>query len=221
MCAAGLDHVRVERSLHEPPDVAERAGLLLEDADELLADALPLLLGILDPREPREKAILRVHVDERNVEVPAERLDHLLSFVLTQETVVDEHAGQLIADGLVHEQRRDGRVDAAGEGAQHALGADLGPNALSLLLDDCGRRPRRRRPGSVVKEVLQDVLPVRRVHDFGMELHAVEGARGRLERGDRRRRRARDHNRVRGWRDDGIAMGHPNRLLARRVVEQP
>ena len=40
--AARLDHVRVERSLHEPVHVAELARLVLEDADELLADDLAL-----------------------------------------------------------------------------------------------------------------------------------------------------------------------------------
>src|SRR5262249_7136921 len=39
---AGLDHVRVERPLHEPPDLAELARLVLEDADELLSDPLAL-----------------------------------------------------------------------------------------------------------------------------------------------------------------------------------
>ena len=49
--AAGLDDVRVERPLDEERDVAELPGLLLEDADELLADDLPLLLRI--GRRPR------------------------------------------------------------------------------------------------------------------------------------------------------------------------
>src|SRR5206468_12310058 len=44
--AARLDHVRIERSLHEVADVTERARLLLEDADELLSDDLALLLWV-------------------------------------------------------------------------------------------------------------------------------------------------------------------------------
>ena len=55
--AARLDHVRVERPLDEEADVAELARLLLEDADELLADDLPLLLGVGDAGEPREEAL--------------------------------------------------------------------------------------------------------------------------------------------------------------------
>ena len=48
--AARLDHVGVERPLDEPGHVAELARLLLEDADELLADPLALLLGVADAR---------------------------------------------------------------------------------------------------------------------------------------------------------------------------
>ena len=60
--------------------------------------------------------------------------------------------------------------------------ADLRADALDLLLDHGGGRPRGRRAGDLVEEVLQHVHPVRRVHDLGMELHAVERALGRLER---------------------------------------
>ena len=49
--ATGLDHVRVERALDEEADVAELAGLLLEDADELLPHDLALRLGIGDARQ--------------------------------------------------------------------------------------------------------------------------------------------------------------------------
>ena len=116
--AAGLDHVRVERPLHEEAHVAEPPRLLLEDADELLADDLPLLLRVVDAREPLEEPLLRLDVHERDVEVPVERLDDLLGLVLAQQPVVDEDARELVADRLVDEQRRDRGVDAAAQRAQ-------------------------------------------------------------------------------------------------------
>ena len=189
--AAGLDHVRVERALDEEADVAELAGLLLEDADELLAHDLALRLRVADAGELREEPLLRAHVHERHVEVAAEGLDDLLRLVLAHEAVVDEHARQLVADRLVDEQRGDGGVDAAGEAADDALRADLGPDPLDLLLDHRGRRPARRRPGDLVEEVLQDLLPVRGVHDLRVELDAVEAPAHVLEGGDRRRRTTR------------------------------
>ena len=191
LAAARLDDVRVERPLDEEAHVAELSRLLLEDADELLADDLALLLRVGHAGEPAEEALLRLHVDERHVEVAAERLDDLLGLVLAQQAVVDEDARELVADGLVHEQRRDRRVDAARERAEHALGADRGADARDLLLDHRSGRPGRRRAGDLVEEVLEDLLAVRRVHDLGMELDAVELALAILERRDRRRRRAR------------------------------
>ena len=62
--------------------------------------------------------------------------------------------------------------------------ADLRADALDLLLDHGGGRPRRRRAGDVVEEVLQQLLAVRRVHDLRVELDAVEAA---LRRPRRRR----------------------------------
>ena len=188
---ARLDHVRVERPLDEEANVAELARLLLEDADELLADPAPLLLGLVDPLEPREEALLGVDVHERHLEVAAEGLGHLLGLVRPHEAVVDEDARQLVADRLVDEQRRDGGVDAARQRAQHALRPDLGADPLDLLLDHRRRRPGRRRAGDPVEEVLQHVLPVRRVPHLGVELDAVQPALRVLERRDRRRRRPR------------------------------
>ena len=220
LAATRLDDVGVERPLDEEADVSEAARLLLEDADELLADDLALLLRIGDAGEPREEPLLRLHVDERDVEVAAEGLDDLLGLVLAQQAVVDEDAGELVADRLVHEKRGDGGVDAARERAEHALRADRGADPRDLLLDDCGGSPRRRRTGDLVEEVLEDVLPVRRVRDLGMELDAVQPSGPILEGGDRRRRRAGRDLGARGWSRHRVAMAHPHGLLGREVVEE-
>ena len=45
---------------------------------------------------------------------------------------VDEDGRELVADGLVDEGGRDGRVDAPREGAQHLTRADLGADRLDL-----------------------------------------------------------------------------------------
>src|SRR5439155_19808480 len=98
--AARLDHVRVERALHEPLDVPEFSRLVLEDADELLPDPHALLLWIGDAGEPLEEALLCGDVHERHAETVAERLDDLRRLVPAQQPVVDEDAGELVADRL-------------------------------------------------------------------------------------------------------------------------
>ena len=78
--------------------------------------ALRLVSGSVTPRELGEEALLGVDGDERDLEVVAERGDDLLALVLAHQAVVDEDAGQLVADRAVHEQRGDARVDAAATG---------------------------------------------------------------------------------------------------------
>ena len=107
LAPAGLDHVGVERSLDEVADTRQLCRLLLEDADELGADQFALALRLADALEALEKALLGVDRDERDLEGVAEGSDHLLALVLSHQAVIDEDAGQLVADRAVDEQRRD------------------------------------------------------------------------------------------------------------------
>ncbi len=92
---------------------ASLPGLVLEDADELGADDLPLGLGVSLARELREEALLGVDVDELDPQLLAEGLDDLLALALSHQAVVDEDAGELIADRPVDERRGSCRVDPA------------------------------------------------------------------------------------------------------------
>ena len=81
---------------------------------------LRLSSGSATPCEPGEEARAGIDGDQRDVVMAAEQIDHLARLVLAQQAMIDEDAGELIADRLVDQQRRDGRVDAAGEPADHA-----------------------------------------------------------------------------------------------------
>jgi hypothetical protein len=105
--------------------------------------------------------------------------------------VIDEDAGQLLADRLVDEQRGDGAVDAAREAADHALAADLRADSLDLLLDHGRRGPGRDRAGDPVEEVLQDIAMPWGVCTTSGGTGRRRAALGRLERGDRRSPRSR------------------------------
>ena len=84
-------------------------------------NSVPMILrlasGSLTPCELVEEAVLGLDGHERDLERVAERRDDLVALVLAHQAVVDEDAGQLVADRLVDEQRRHARVDAAGEPA--------------------------------------------------------------------------------------------------------
>ena len=80
-------------------------------------------------------------------------------------------------------------------------------------MDQSPRQPATRRD-----EVLEQGLAVRRVHDLGMELHAVDAPGVVGDRGERRGVRGRDHAKAGRQRDDLVAVAHPH-LLARAGLE--
>ena len=137
-----------------------------------LADGLALDLGVGDAFERADEEVLRLHVDERDVVAVAEQRDDLLGFRLAHQAVIDEHAGELIADGLVDQHRRHGRIDAAGQAADHPAGADLRADALDGLVAERLHGPVAAAAGDVAHEVADQLRAVRRVHHLRMELHA-------------------------------------------------
>ena len=155
------------------------------------------------------------------MEAIAKRGDDLLALVLAHQAVVDEHAGQLLADRAVDEQRGHGRIDPARQPADHAPVTDLVADAGDLLVHDRGRRPRPRAAADVLQERRQHTLAVGRMDHLGVELDPVDVALDVLEGRDRRRGRRRQRGEARRRRVDGVAVRHPARLLGRRAGQQP
>ena len=120
----------------------------------------------------------------------AEQADDLLGLVGAHQAVVDEHAGQLVADRLVDQHRRDRAVDPARQAADH---------------------PARRRPGrgsrrswssrnsaivqspaqaaDVADEIGEQLAAVGRVDDLGVEHQSNRSAAPRRWRSRRARLR--------------------------------
>ena len=166
-----------------PCSFGDAAGFLLEDGDEFAADDLALLLRVFDAGEFAEEEVGGIDGVDVEAELVAQVLLHLLEFVLAQHSVVDEDAGQLVADGAMHQHRGDGGIDAAGESADHAAGADLLADGLDGFVDEALRRPVGREAADVEDEVAQDGSSLLGVVHFGMELHGVVLARGIFEGG--------------------------------------
>ena len=225
---AGFDDVRVERALGQEVDPAELGRLLLEDPDELVADDLALLLGVLDAGQPGEEALARIDHDQLHPEVALEGDPEQLRLLLAHQPVVDVDAGQPVADRPMDERRRDRRVHAARQGADdqpvRADRAGMGVDPLADVgdgrVDEVAGRPGRRDAGDIDDEVAQDVLAPRGVDDLRVELDAIQVARGVDQAGIRGRiglgggaepgRQARD----------GVGVAHPDRLLAIQAGEQ-
>ena len=88
--------------------------------------------------------------------------------------MVDEHAGELIANRFVNKNRGDGGIDAAREPANHPAVADLTADFFDRLILKGAHGPVAGTAGDVADKVAQDRGAVRRVYHFKMELGRVE-----------------------------------------------
>ena len=143
----------------------------------------------------------------------AEQLDDLGGLVLAHQAVVDEDAGQLVADGLVDQHGGDRRIDPARQAADHPALADLladGGNGFVLV----GGHGPVAGEARKLDEILVERLAVRGVVHFGVELHGVEVARGVGRDGERRVGRGAVDLEARRDLRDMIAVAHPHLLIA-------
>src|SRR5215472_3905248 len=127
--------------------------------------------------------------------------------------MIDQYACELIADGLVDQDRSDCRVNTTRETTDHATLADLLANLFDRLIPECAHRPVAGEPGNLTHEITQERCPMRRMHDLEMELGGVEFAPVVADNGDRGIGRRAQH--IEAGRQDGdpVAMAHPHRIL--------
>src|SRR6266850_8573769 len=119
-----LDDIGIQRALRQPGECAPLAGFLLEDGDELAADALAFVFGVDHPFQLVQEAVAGINAHEAVAKDRPETLLHFRSLVGAQEAVVDEDAGQPLADRTAHQQGGDARIYSAAEGAEHTLFPD-------------------------------------------------------------------------------------------------
>src|SRR3546814_17571280 len=68
-------------------------------------------------------------MNERDVVMATEQADDLIGLTGAHQPVIDEHTGELLADRLMDQHRRDRRIDPARKPADYAALADL-PSAF-------------------------------------------------------------------------------------------
>ena len=141
---------------------------------------------------------------------------HLFALTRPQQTVVDEHTRQPVADGALNQGRGHRGIHSPGQPADRMCVTDLGPHRLDQGLGDVGRGPGRPDTGEIVQEPAEHLLAVRAVHHLGVVLHAGESAGAVLERGHRRTGTVGDHLEALRGLGDRVAVTHPHRLSARK-----
>lgn len=181
-----LDDVWVQGTLQEEADLGALAGLGgglldllglgLEHVNELAADELALLLGIVETLEALEEVLGGVDDGQVDAQVLLEVALDLLALVQAHDAVVDEHGPEAVADGLLHQLGGDGGVNTARDGAKDlALGADEVADAGNFLVEEARHGPVLGAAANVDGEVLEQLGAVLRVGDLGVELETVDG----------------------------------------------
>ena len=112
-------------------------------------------------------------MDERDVVVVAEKRNDLLRLAQSHQSMIDEHAGELVADRLVDQHRRDGAVYPAGEAADHPPVAHLRSDVGDLGLAIFRHRPVARQAADVADEIGEQPAAVGRTWK-GSQLQAAK-----------------------------------------------
>ena len=153
-----------------------------------------------------------------------EQIDHRLGLVEPQQAVIDEHAGELVADRLVDQHRRHGGIDAAGQTADHLALADLGADLRDRLLAERAHGPVAGETSDLADEIADQFRPVGRVHHLRVEHQPVISTLLVLDHRERRIRRCTGDDKARRHLRDAVAMAHPDRMALAHGpggIEQP
>ena len=226
--SAAFDDVGIQGSLHEESDLLARVCGLgnevslggLECANEFAPNRLAFHLGFGDALQLGEELVRDIDSDESNSGGRHEITLDLFAFSFAQKAVVNEYTNELIADGFVHECRRNRRINTARQTADDEVLADLRADCGDLLVDNVATRPVGCDSRTVPEEVLEDSLAEIRMHDFGVPLQTEHPGFGVFE-GRNGCRVGRCGDRESGWsRFHAITVAHPAGLRSRLFGEQ-
>ena len=197
-------------------------GVFLEHVDEQLADGFTLGFGIGNPLKLAKEQIRFVSVDQIEVIVVAEHAHDLFGLVFAQQAVVHKHTGQVFTDRFVDKDRRDRAVNAARQGADDFLVANLFTDRLDHLFA-IGTHGPVAIETSQFDEVFIELVTARGVVNFGVELNRIEVAFGICR--DCERRIWRGAVNLKSWCDfrHMVAVAHPDLFVAigKPTVQQP
>ena len=219
VAGARFDHVGINGALCQEVDLADLLGLLLKDADELLADDLALLLRLTDAGQFAQEAVLGVDPDKVDVAVAKDSLD-LVALIFAHQAVVDKDAGELAADCFGEQLCNNRAVYAAGQRQQHLAVADL----LAYLRDGgvaiVLHAPVAVGAADVVQEVAQHLAAVFGVLNLRVILEAEDLSIQILHGGYRAVLGVGDADKALRQLVDIVDVAHPGDSLLRQVLEE-
>ena len=95
-----LEDVGIDSTLTEVTDTLKLRSLLSEHLDELFADDVSLLLGISYVLEKSEETVNCIYIDEVSLKLVSKYLAYHLGLALTEKSVVNMNAHEVLADSL-------------------------------------------------------------------------------------------------------------------------
>ncbi len=143
-----------------------------------------------------------------------------LGFIFSEQTIIDEDARQLRADGFEQQSRRDRRIHAAGESANHPAVSHALADEFDLAGDQRTNSPSGFATADVRDEVGEYPPAVFGVRDFGMKLQAVNRLVFVLHRRERAGVGLGQGHEILAEIFDLIAVAHPHGQIQRDALEQ-
>ena len=178
-----LDAVGIDGALRQPFHILNLGGFLVKHLDEIAADDFAFLLRVGHTGEILVETFRRIHAHHVEAQ-PLVVAHHIAEFVLAQQAVVHEDAGQTGADGLVEQDGRDGRVHAAAQAQHHLVVAQLGFQLGYRAFDKRVGGPFPAAAANAHDEIFQQEFALEGMHHLGVELHTPglvrDGRRDRL-----------------------------------------
>ncbi len=135
-----FNDVGVNSALSQPFDVGELVSFAVENVDEALAYHLAFTLRIGNAAESLIEIILGVYANHIQTQTSVV-FHHLAELVETQQTIVNEDAGEAVTDGFVEQYGRHGGVYAAAEGQHHIVVAEFGTQVSHCAFNKAVGRP--------------------------------------------------------------------------------
>ncbi len=217
----GFDHVGIERPLHEIFHAGNLGCFFFEHGDKLVTDDDAFAFRVFDAGKLGQKAFARVNRDHRKMHDVAKRRQYRRRFPFAQQSMIDEDAGELLADRARDQRCGDRRIDPARERADDLVAPDFNANLVDGAIDERLHLPIVGQPRNPVQEVAKDRRSGLRVHHLGVKLHAVDFALRITHRGNIAAGRRSERFEASWKLDHRITVRHPHaRLLGHTLPER-
>ena len=211
--------VGVNGALCQPAGIGYLVGFGVEHLHEVATDDFTLLFRVGHALQVLEEFLRRIHADDVQPEALVV-VHHVLEFVLAQQAMVHEDAGQVLPDSAVQQHGGYRRIHASAQAQNDAVVANLLFQLRHRSVYKRSRAPRLVATAGLNHKVLQHLRAVFAVKYLGVELHAPRLLALHLVGGNFHLvGRCNDFESC-GNGSDGVAVAHPHLRAGAHAMKQ-